>query len=577
MKNRPQPFSFASRTMRTFLLFLIFISNSSLIHAQEEVKATYNFENETLTIKNNTTLSIRFRRGDHNLPLSFFTRARYIDGKSGLLNSDANQRDIMEGNYTTLESFMEKSELPAHNVIYFYYFDENATSDLLDEKYNIKDSVVIVFENEESESPLSSNMENSENSENSTIHSLLSGWMPYAIAVIIILVIIILILNRKKKKVKKEENNETNSLTVVMEEKENFDVGLKHVRKDIDNYYVIHMNQVFEDTAIQTILISRSAIKGIYDFFKHFLEIPERTNETGCYLIGCWEYANPEKTSYNISLEYIIEPGDDAIYGEYNLNFGKKIGVKLANTINDLSQKTHREYVHNCWMHSHPGLGIFLSNYDLKVQQQLAYPEDKNRMVAIVIDTNTPHWDMVFFTPKLNGEMNNKDDIKLFHSLDELYKWSRDGSGTISTSKTDKTEEHSYYTPEGQPADNFKISFSGKAINEMDDILYSSSEGVSGYFFSESIPHRQVVKIDSCYTESGNGAVGCLIFDTNSSFETIRERYLKTTHCFGFLIIYCSDEEIRIARKNSKGIFSMDENEKISLTDLKAWMRRKRA
>jgi len=141
-------------------------------------------------------------------------------------------------------------------------------------------------------------------------------------------------------------------------------------------------------------------------------------------LVGRWEFVpDSNQQLYDISIEKLVEPGDDAIYSEYNLNFGAKIGITLNFVIDNLCENTGYEYVHTAWMHTHPGFGLFLSNQDLSVQSQLAYSQHAGRLLAIVLDSNTPDLDMAFFTPQKNGNMNNDKNLKKTLSLEEFYKW----------------------------------------------------------------------------------------------------------------------------------------------------------
>jgi hypothetical protein len=199
-------------------------------------------------------------------------------------------------------------------------------------------------------------------------------------------------------------------------------IGLNDVREYAkDDYYAVDMNTMFDDTAIQTVYISRKCIKDIYKFFTDF-QATSKTNETGCFVVGRWEYASDKHPlTYNITLEEIVKPGNDAVYGEYTLDFGTEIGIGLESMIFTLRERTGKDYMQTCWIHTHPGLGLFLSNHDLTVQSQLAYPDHPNRMLAIVIDTHTENMSMAFFSPKKDGTMNNKDELKKELSLEEVY------------------------------------------------------------------------------------------------------------------------------------------------------------
>jgi hypothetical protein len=235
---------------------------------------------------------------------------------------------------------------------------------------------------------------------------------------------------RKRIKKIEIENRIAGKSGLLIEEDEPFEVvayrvGLDDVKET--DYYTIKMDDILEDTSIGKVYLSRKAILDIYKFFADFLEYNGKTNETGCFLVGRWGYVpHTERQKYDISIEAIVEPSDDAVYGEYNLNFGAKIGIALDYAIGKLCEKTKNEYVHTAWMHSHPGLGLFLSSQDLNVQSQLAHSQHQGRMLAIVLDTNTPDLKMALFAPKQNGTMNNDIDVKQFLSLESIFQWAQE-------------------------------------------------------------------------------------------------------------------------------------------------------
>jgi len=266
--------------------------------------------------------------------------------------------------------------------------------------------------------------------------------VPYAMLSLIGIVFVLLlagvavylkavIANKKSKKIE-QENRISGKSGLLIEDDDtieviSYHVGLNDIKEHAEaDYYPIQMDTILEDTTIRTVYLSRKAILDIYKFFFDFSKYNGKINETGCFLVGRWEHVPyTAEQRYDISIENIVEPSDDAVYGEYNLNFGAKIGITLNFVIEKLCEKTGNEYVHTAWMHSHPGLGLFLSSQDLSVQSQLAHSQHQGRMLAIVLDTNTPDLKMAFFTPKENGTMNNDKDVKLFLSLETLYQWAK--------------------------------------------------------------------------------------------------------------------------------------------------------
>jgi len=237
--------------------------------------------------------------------------------------------------------------------------------------------------------------------------------------------------HKKIKRIAQEKRDSGESGLLIEEDDElevlSYNVDLSEVKeKNGTEYCEIAMPDISDDITIKSVYFSRQVILDIYKFFDDFLKYDSKTNETGCQLVGRWEYVpHTNQQQYNISIETVVEPGDDAVYGEYNLNFGVKIEITRNDVIENLREKTKQEYVHTAWMHSHPGLGLFLSAQDLNVQSQLAHSQHPGRMLAIVIDSHTPDWEMALFTPKQDGKMNNDKDVKQTVSLKSLYLWAK--------------------------------------------------------------------------------------------------------------------------------------------------------
>ena len=290
------------------------------------------------------------------------------------------------------------------------------------------------------------------------------------------------------------------ALEIVEEVSTHYVCNLDYIRSSPQSYFVMDMQNDFTDTAVHKIFIHHTAIKKMYDFFKQSLELSSQTNETGCYFIGCWEYDDPGEKSYNISVEDIVEPGDDIVPGEFSFNFGLKIGVKLFARIAELTKTTNRDFVHTVWMHSHPGLGLFLSSHDLLVQKQLTYSDHPTRLAAFVIDTNTPEWDLAVFTAKTNGQMNNKEDLKHLYSLESLYKWSRNARTTegekhpvMTEAATRSNEMEDYYLWQVNHQGSIKTInayISGHAINAIDDTLYKNVKTNIQWMFVDSVAEK---------------------------------------------------------------------------------------
>ncbi len=366
-----------------------------------------------------------------------------------------------------------------------------------------------------------------------------------------------------------------------------YTIGLDDVReKEERDYYVVDITTLFEDTAVQTVYISRKCIIDIYRFFSEFLKSTQKTNETGCFVVGRWEYA-PESNqqAYNITLEKIVEPGADAVYGEYVLDFGVEIGIGLENLIFTLREKTGKDYMQMCWIHTHPGLGLFLSNHDLIVQSQLAYPDHPNRMLAIVIDSNTENLNMAFFVPKKDGSMNNKEALKKEFSLEEVYQWAKKPQEKISG---DLDMDYYSYMALSKDVCMEKILLSGAAIIDMDNSITLNPENLAGYFCGnplykthpvqkyaiiEKFQIQENTENSSCHT------IGCLLVEPELSYSDILEKYEPIISRYVFFAIYRpADDSIRFIIKNSNGTFPDMEKDiyPVQLLEMKKWTRRKR-
>ena len=399
-----------------------------------------------------------------------------------------------------------------------------------------------------------------------------------AVLVALVLFALFIILGRRKKAAKEESNGvkyDPSVISIIKDESVNYEHSLKHVEEHPNEYLMFDMNEVFEDTAVNKVYLSTALIKNLYDFFSNSLEADGRTNETGCFIVGCWDLQKGKKGRYDISLEYMVEPGDDADFGEYSLHFGKKISVNMASVIDNLAQKTKRDYLLTCWMHSHPGLGLFLSNHDLIVQKQLTYSDHKNRLLAIVIDTNTPELNTGFFTAKSDGTMNNREDVKRWFSFEDIYREGRERSRSYPP-KDEKQEECFGTNP-----DCFNITLSGEtkdyigfaphAINQIDSMLYSCSKGVVGYLFGDV--HERYLEVNKCLPYDNEEKIGCLVYADGLELSHLSQ--YATDVADSKLIVNCtSDDKIIFWVKDFNGSF-----EKVgesTMTQMKEWIRRKR-
>lgn len=391
-----------------------------------------------------------------------------------------------------------------------------------------------------------------------------------AFLLLVVLVIVLLLLRRKRKTKDSDEGENHHVMQVIEEEKNDYEVGLDYIRQHPEQYFSVNMEEFSLDTAVKKVYFSREAVKNLNSYYKAFLEQPERTNETGCYLIGGWETVDGNDELYNISIEEMVIPGDDAVYDEYSLNFGLKIGIKLGSSIRNLCEKTGRDYVHTAWMHSHPGLGLFLSSHDLVVQKQLAYPDAPKRMVAIVIDTNTPNWQMAFFTAKTSSVMNNKDDLLKTISFDVLNEWSRHKAVAVQSSTT---VENSFIVTTEDARDEF--AFSAKTINQIDDAVYSENLKGSYPLFGEIRQNGEVKTrvVTACETSAEDKEIGLLMVDSDKEEAFSAHCCDEKLEHADFCLVYRSEQECYVVWQNADKKIRFVHT---SLKEMKEWTRRKR-
>lgn len=204
--------------------------------------------------------------------------------------------------------------------------------------------------------------------------------------------------------------------------------GLEIVRKlNMIKYYEFDVHDIIEDTAVRKVYFSNEFIIDSYEYFEDkMVEIGsddlDSLYEYGGYIIGRWDVSLYDDEQYDISLEHFIKPGDDAKFSKFNIDFGYQISFNMETKLIDLA-KHNNEQVLVGWLHSHPGHNVFLSNYDIEVQERFRNQFHPNRHIALVFDPNTQDWDMGLFTFKKSGEMNNKEEVKSLMNFHHLYDW----------------------------------------------------------------------------------------------------------------------------------------------------------
>lgn len=407
------------------------------------------------------------------------------------------------------------------------------------------------------------------------------------IAVLLIVVLALFLRTKKKKKAsnsnqtKVETTNDEASPTIVVRRKTTSILKRQSLDDVIDNkeYLKIECNEFCNDSAVKNIYLKNTCIKEIYNLYAEDLRNPDNPKEDGCMVLGRWVF-DSETNEYDVSLEQTVMPGDDAVFQEYELNFGGKIKLKVAESLRKLRRATNLQYDLTCWVHSHPGLGVFFSNSDCNVQTQLKHPTHPNFLTAIVIDILTPQQELGIFTFRHDSSINSKADLKKMYSLEELHKWAIE-SERLAFKADDyinllQSAESRYY-------DCQAIKLNNSAIIDLCSIVTEGASGVAGWIYGYPYANRNrqeyiVKNIMRSETGTDNELLGCLIIGTHCSIPSIRKAIIQQSRQIKFIFFYSTTDDslTAIPMQNAQpGIDSKFYGED-KLENLKIWTRRKR-
>lgn len=251
--------------------------------------------------------------------------------------------------------------------------------------------------------------------------------------VLICLIVLISLLSKKQKggnnqpkPVPASPTNKPNDAGIVVRRKTATILKKQSLEDVMDNPNYLQVDAVdfCYESAVRRIYIKNSCVIDIYNMYEADRANPSNAKEYGCMVLGRWVH-DTESNEYYVSLEQLVMPGDDAVFKEYELNFGGKIKLSVLEQLRKLRRETNLQYDLTCWIHSHPGLSVFFSNYDASVQMQLKHPTHPNFLTALVVDTLTPKEDVGIFTFRRDGNINAKNDLTKLYSLKEWYAWAQ--------------------------------------------------------------------------------------------------------------------------------------------------------
>lgn len=307
------------------------------------------------------------------------------------------------------------------------------------------------------------------------------------------------------------------------------------------------------------------------------LRNPNNPKEDGCMVLGRWVY-DEQSNEYYVSLEEIVRPGDDAVFQEYELNFGGKIKLRVAEKLRKLRRDTNLQYDLTCWVHSHPGLGVFFSNSDSNVQIQLKHPSHPKFLTAIVVDILTPQQEMGIFTFKHNSAINSRNDLKKLYSLEELHKWAVE-------SDRNSIKADDFYNALSNATDTTdecrKIMLNNGAIIDISSITTESDAGLSGWIYGFSANGKGELVVNTVAKTKNshdNELLGCFIIGTHCSIPSIRRAIAENANEIKFVMFYSLKDETITTIPMINQQLAMDENyySEEKLENLKIWTRRKR-
>lgn len=497
----------------------------------------------------------------------------YLDDNQAIIVQNENSIDSYIGNF--FASNFNSNELPNRSEY------ETKLRNVLEEKISERKDMLDNYQSEILDEEFSSTL---------TKH-LFSGKsiainVVLAILIIAIVVFVIIILKRSTRKkrttaIQPSRPAQNGSADIVVRRKTT-SILKKQSLEDVqhnDAYLPIDCADFCSDSAVRRIYLKNTCIKEIYNLYAEDLRNPENPNEDGCMVLGRWVH-DEERDEYYVSLEEIVKPGDDAIFKEYELNFGGKIKLKVAEKLRRLRRETNLQYDMTCWVHSHPGLGVFFSNADSGVQMQLKHPTHPKFLVAIVIDILTPNQELGIFTFKHDMSINSKADLQKMYSLEELYQWA------VKSDRTSfKQEDHRNIMQAASTRidSHYGVELSNGAIIDMCQLQTAQGNGllawVHGYtcenngkteFVLKTVSQNKVVQDDEL--------IGCYINGAHCSIPTIKRLISNDFSNIKFILFYSTADDTLTAIPVIDGQLSVNEDSygEEKLEDLKIWTRRKR-
>lgn len=324
----------------------------------------------------------------------------------------------------------------------------------------------------------------------------------------------------------------------------------------IDNphYMKINLEDCCYESAVRRMYIKDSCLVDIFNMYLPDVEDPDNAREFGCMVLGRWVY-DAENSEYYVSLEQIVLPGDDAVFDEYELNFGGKIKLKVLELLRKLRRETNLQYDLTCWIHSHPGLTVFFSNADSNVQDQLKHPQHPKFLTALVVDTLTPTMETGVFTYHRDMTLNTRNDLKKLYSLVEWYEWAQksvDSEYEVSDEIPAETDTP-YFNTLAESKEHttacFGINLSRDTIVDLCMSLSNQTNGIAGFIHGHAKTKDQLTefvaeRLSNKEKEENMESVGCFVVAPHLSIPSVRKVVGEKVGQFKFVLVYTPSDGV---------------------------------
>ncbi len=324
----------------------------------------------------------------------------------------------------------------------------------------------------------------------------------------------------------------------------------------IDNphYMKINLEDCCYESAVRRMYIKDSCLVDIFNMYLPDVEDPDNAREFGCMVLGRWVY-DAENSEYYVSLEQIVLPGDDAVFDEYELNFGGKIKLKVLELLRKLRRETNLQYDLTCWIHSHPGLTVFFSNADSNVQDQLKHPQHPKFLTALVVDTLTPTMETGVFTYHRDMTLNTRNDLKKLYSLVEWYEWAQksvDSEYEVSDETPAETDTP-YFNTLAESKEHttacFGINLSRDTIVDLCMSLSNQTNGIAGFIHGHAKTKDQLTefvaeRLSNKEKEENMESVGCFVVAPHLSIPSVRKVVGEKVGQFKFVLVYTPSDGV---------------------------------